>query len=498
MKTPLRHSEARRAEESALVRARSDRNRSFATLRMTLGLSLLVLSPALAQITSTLPVLTVGEVMRSALRQNPNLLDSRDALLSAQVSEHGVNSTFLPQVTPFFSTDRDAETGFRTRSYGLTASQQFLFGPLLEGSASVTRSDTALDPTQPYSSDLRLSLTQNLLRGLDPATTGEPLREAKRSTSAATRQLEITRRRTVLAVYQAYLGVARQNETLRIARDRAERARQLTEVSRGRFQAGTVSRLDVLRAEQQEASAELAANDAQNLLEDFRDALRRVAGLPRDLEFDIREAAELPASEAELARAVEGVMEMRPEALEARDLVVDAEFGVRIAKSFQLPSVQGVVTYEAFSTGSSVSDSLHVRNPAVFFGLRSQYGLNATLLYAQRREAEITLESRRRNFKLLEDDFVREVRRAYRQLDALKRDYAIAAANKKVAELQYEVAQLRFEKGLSDNFNVVDAENLLNSTRLLEVGSRFDILLARLDCLFSSGRLEVLPFIQQP
>ena len=90
------------------------------------------------------------------------------------------------------------------------------------------------------------------------------------------------------------------------------------------------------------------------------------------------------------------------------------------------------------------------------------------------------------------------MRRAYRQLDALKRDYAIAAANKNVAELQYEVAQLRFEKGLSDNFNVVDAENLLNSTRLLEVGSRFDILLARLDCLFSSGQLEVLPFIQQP
>jgi outer membrane protein TolC len=445
---------------------------------------------------ASLPVLSIGEVMRSAIRWNPDLLDSSDVFLSAQVNERGVASTFWPQVTPFFSTDR-APDGFRTRSYGLTASQQFLVGPLLEGSAIVTRAEATVDVPEPYTSDFRISLTQPLLKGLDPAVTGEPLREAKRGTSTANRQLEIARRRTVVSVYQAYLGVARQMETLRIAQERAERARQLTEVSRGRFQAGSVSRLDVLRAEQQQASAELAANDAQNLMEDFRDALRRVAGLPRDLEFDVKTQVDLPLNEPELSSAVEGVTDLRPEAVEARDLVVDSEFAVRIAKSLQLPSLQGVVTYESFGAGTSAGDSLHLHSPAVFFGLRSQYGLNSTLLYAQRREAEISLESRRRNYKLLEDDLVREVRRAYRQLDALKRDYAIAVQNESVAELQYDVAKLRFEKGLSDNFNVVDAENLLNSTRLLEVGSRFDILLERLDCLFSSGRLEVLPFLQQ-
>jgi outer membrane protein TolC len=51
---------------------------------------------------------------------------------------------------------------------------------------------------------------------------------------------------------------------------------------------------------------------------------------------------------------------------------------------------------------------------------------------------------------------------------------------------------------LSDNFNVVDAENLLNSARLLELDSRFAILLARLDCLYSSGLLETGPLLAQP
>ena len=60
------------------------------------------------------------------------------------------------------------------------------------------------------------------------------------------------------------------------------------------------------------------------------------------------------------------------------------------------------------------------------------------------------------------------------------------------------MARLRFEKGLSDNFNVVDAENLLNAARLFELDSRVSILLARLDCLYSSGRLDVKPFLELP
>jgi outer membrane protein TolC len=105
---------------------------------------------------------------------------------------------------------------------------------------------------------------------------------------------------------------------------------------------------------------------------------------------------------------------------------------------------------------------------------------------------------RKRNFEVLEDDFAREVRRAYRRLDALRRNHEIAEENERVAELQAEVARLRFEKGLSDNFNVVDAENLLNSARLLELDSRVSILLARLECLYSSGRLDVHPFLNLP
>ncbi len=458
---------------------------------------LLLPSIAAAQSEPRLPVVTIGQALRAALDRNPDLLDSLDALLASRIAERGVVSTFLPQVTPFVSLDRSRDSAQRTESYGLDASELFPFGTFVEGQASVTRAPGDSGDTA-YGADYRLTLTQPLLRGADPAVTREPLRQAGRTVSGAERTLEILKRRTVLLVYQTYLGIARQREALRLATERYERSRKLTEFSRARFEAGSLSRLDVLRAEQQDAGIALAQNDARNAQEDFLDLLRRAAGLGRDLRFTIEDPAELPVAEPTESEALESALDRRPEAQEARDQVTDAEFSLRIARSLQLPSLSGVLTYETFGTGASAADALKARNPSFVFGLRSQYGLNTSLLYSQRREAEIALATRRRNYQLLQDDLTREVRQAYRRLRQAQRDHEIAAHNAEVAQLQAQVAQLRFEKGLSDNFNVVDAENLWNGAKLLESNSRYDILVARLDCLFASGRLEVAPFVSQP
>ena len=441
--------------------------------------------------------LTIGEALRAAFYGNPSLLDDDDLLYAARYNEKAVASTYEPQVTPFFSTLRAEGSGIQAQVYGVTASQQFSFGPRIEGSALVTHAPhDSTDPT--YRSDYIITLSQPLLRGADPAVTREPLRLAKRTTDSRERALDIQRRRTVLLIYQLYLGLAREEQAVVLAVDQMDRARKLTQFSRARFLAGSISRLDVLRAEQLEASAIVARNDAQNLVEDLRDQLRRAAGLRPNFQFTIRTPAEIPDREPSLDRAVNLVGARRPEAAEAREGIHDARLAVRIAKSLQLPSLDGVLSYEAIGVGRTVGDALPLRNPALLFGFRSQYGLNATVQYAQRREAEIDLGTRERNFQLLEEDMVREVRAAYRRLDAQRHNYEIASENLKVAELQAKVARLRFEKGLSGNFDVVDADNLLNSARLLELDSRLSILLAELDCLYASGYIDVTSFLQQP
>ena len=127
-------------------------------------------------------LLTIGTALRMALTRNPDLLNSSDALLSAQWNERAVRSTFLPQVVPFFATEKSDETGERTDSYGLFVSEQFPFGTALTGQAIVNRQPFAPEG-ESHTSDYRLTLSQPLLRGVDPAVSAEPLRLAKRFTS---------------------------------------------------------------------------------------------------------------------------------------------------------------------------------------------------------------------------------------------------------------------------------------------------------------------------
>lgn len=441
--------------------------------------------------------LSIGDALRVAFYANPDLLNSEDLLLSARINELSVRSNYLPQVTPFYAALHSSSSGVQSQAYGVRATQQFSFGPLIEASAVVTRAPPDF-PDYLYGSDYIVSLTQPLLRGADPVVTREPLHLAERLTTTGGRALEVQRRQTILLIYQLYLGLAQEQDAVHIAADRLEQARKLTQFSHARFLAGGVSRLDVLRSEQQEASASVERNDATNLAFDLRDQLRRAAGLRPDYDFTISAPERLPGGGPSEAQALEGVASRRPEALEAADRVKDAELAVRIAKSLQLPSLDGVLSYEAIGNGGNVGSSFPIKSSSFLFGFRSEYGLNTTALYAQRRQAEIDLEVRKRDYQLLLDDLARDVQQAYRRLETARSNNAVAVENLKVAELQVKVARLRFEKGLSGNFDAVDADNLLNSARLLELSSRFNILLAELDCLYRSGYLNVSEFLEQP
>jgi outer membrane protein len=169
-----------------------------------------------------------------------------------------------------------------------------------------------------------------------------------------------------------------------------------------------------------------------------------------------------------------------------------------VARSEALPSVDGVVGWDTAGFGPSYGDALRNGSSGLRLGVRSTHGLNGGAALARKRATQIALDANRRNLGVLEEDLRRDVREAYRRLDTLKREHEIAESSLSVAELQANVAQLRFEKGLSDNFHVVDAEALLGSARLLELSSRLRTLLARVECLYVAGVLDEERFLEMP
>ncbi len=449
---------------------------------------------SLASPQALLPVeeLSVAKAVEAALAGNPDLLDAVDSAAIAAAGYSSVRSGFLPQVTPFLAPAfRDGGVPVLSR-FGLSASEQLPFGPRISGTAEAAR----LDEGGEWSSYYSLSLSQPLLRGLDPAVTREPLRQADRQVATVGRNLSIQRKRTVVAVWGAYLASILQDELVKEAAGRTARAETILESSRAKEAIGSVSRLDVLRAEQLVAQSRSQENDTRNARDDALDVLARLLGRPAGSRWRLSAPERLPVAVPSEDDAIAAALSSREEVVEARERAKDAEFQLRIAKSLLLPSLDAGLTWSAAGSGNRLGNALGSPGPSVWtLGFSSQAPLNLGTQLAAKSQAEVTLRAARRRVETLEADVVRQVRAAARRLATARDRLAIDEANEGVARMQLEVAELRFSKGLTDNFFVVDAEGLYNSARVSLLTSRQQLLLDELRLLSEAGLLRPEEFL---
>lgn len=436
--------------------------------------------------------LPVERAVALALAGNPELLDAVDRAALSAASLSAARSGFLPQVTPFLSPSfRDGGAPAVSR-YGLAVSEQLPFGPRLSGVVETSR----VDGGEEWSSLHAVTLSQPLLRGLDPAVTREPLRAAQRGVETQERSLAVQKRFTVVAVWGAYLSAVLQDALLAEASGRTARAGAILEASRAKEQAGSVSRLDVLRAEQLLAQARSQENDARNAREDAHDLLARLLGRPAGSRFHLSPPERLPVAAPSDEALLAAALASREELVEARERVKDAEVQLRIARSLLLPSLDAGLTWSATGRSSGFGGALGSPGASSWtLGFSSQAPLNLGTQLAARSQAEVTLRSARRAAETLEADIVRQVRSAARRLSTARERLGLDEANEAVARMQLEVAELRFGKGLTDNFFVVDAEGLYNAARVSLLTSRQQVLLDELRLLSDAGLLRPGDFL---
>jgi len=443
--------------------------------------------PSVLPIRAEPEALDVGLAVELSLKRSPDLLDALDLLKSSEVNLVGVRSQYMPQVNPYFNRVARDDSSAPASAFGVTLSQQFAFGPLVTGRVDTLSMGASPDA---YASRYAVAVEQPLLRGLDPALTRDPLRQAERGREIQGRQVELQRRQTVVTVWRAYLNVALSDELVNISTERVGRAAHLVAASEARMKAGTLSRLDVLRSQQLLAGARLQLNQAVAAVGDAHESLARLTGRPPGTRFAVTAPKELPVSLPDKAAAISFARSNRIEILEQRSRVQDVEIAVRIARSNVLPSLNVFASWSALGVSPTVAGAfVSPGTPSYSVGFRSLVTANVGQLLAQKTQAEIALAGARRNLTVLEEDVVRAVEQSDRQLRAAEERARIEEVNLEVAQTQLEVANLRFEKGFIDNFQVIDSEEAYNSTRVSALASGHDVLLGRLDFLLTSGLL---------
>ena len=226
-------------------------------------------------------------------------------------------------------------------------------------------------------------------------------------------------------------------------------------------------------------------------MEDARDQLRDLLGYDWNYQFAVEPGIPLPrTSPITTDEAIAQARVNRLELQTALAAVDDAERAVGAARNQLLPQVDVNATFTRRETADTLRGSFGVNDFQFASFLSVSMPVDRTPQQTALRTAVMTLSRQRRELTRLERSLAREARQAVRQQNRLQQALGLANAQISFAEQEVELAAFRYQRGLSNNLDVVNAESNLLAGRAGRVGLLAQLAVAQLQLRATLGTFD--------
>ncbi len=284
------------------------------------------------------------------------------------------------------------------------------------------------------------------------------LKSAAESLKAAKLTAEDARNLVVQAVSNAYLAIITDSARVQAIQAELDTAQALFDRATDQKRAGTVPGIDVLRAEVELRTEQQRMVAQKNLVEKDKLSLARAIGLPTGQQFSVSDALPFAPLQIALDDLLKQAYDHRADYRAAEANVRAAEFALQSAHSEHWPEV--VVQADYGDIGKTLANShgsydvvAGVRVP-IYAGGRTRTDID---------QAEAVLRNRKNAVEDLRGRIDYEVRSAVLDLQSAADQVAVAERNADLANQTLIQARDRFSAGVTDNIEVVQAQQLLAS-----------------------------------
>jgi outer membrane protein TolC len=330
--------------------------------------------------------------------------------------------------------------------------------------------------------DARVAVSQPIV----DAQGWQHLREANHDLEAARHTYRNSRDLVVVAVTNLYLQALATDSRVAAVRAQVETADALARLADDRRKSGLVPAIDSVRAEVQRQTERQRLVNAQNAAAKQKLALARAIGLP--LGQDVTLTDSMPFKRADVPALDEAVKEAyaNREDLRGQEEELDAARAAsKAATAAHLPSLHFDANWGAI--GDKVSTAVptytiaaNVRVPLFGAGSEKARSIEAAATL-RRRTAELE-ETRARVYY--------EVQAALLDVGAAQQQVDLAARTVELADQQLIQARDRFEAGVADTIEVVQAQEAAASAHDSRVASLYGFNAARASLASALGLAE--------
>jgi outer membrane protein TolC len=312
------------------------------------------------------------------------------------------------------------------------------------------------------------------------------LRSADQNIQAAQAGYRNARELVVVAVGLAYVQALAAEARVTASQAQLKTAETLFQTAVDQKNAGVTPAIDALRAQVEMQAQQQRLVSVTNSFAKQKLQLARVIGLPVGQEFTLAQQIPYnPAPPLALDESITRALRDRPDYAVAQARVRAARLSVSAAKSERLPTLgvngdYGVIGKNLGSSHGTFTAAAAVRVP-IFQGGRIQSDILA---------AESTAELRQAEAEDLRSRIEYEVRAAFLDVAAAAEQVRVAQSTLELANQTLTQAQDRFRAGVTNNIEVVQAqEAVVNSNEsLISSGLQFN--LAKLALARSLGTAE--------
>jgi outer membrane protein len=302
------------------------------------------------------------------------------------------------------------------------------------------------DPFTYYNTGLSLSqVLFDFGRNLDNIQAAGAREEAL-AADAVTQEEAIVRQ-----VKQAFFDLLAARRLRDVAEEVLHSNQRQLEQARGRYDVGFATKLDVTRSEVLVANAELDLLTASNSVLVAEQTLRNAMGLTEPLDFDPIDVLEARPFEMDEERALAIALENRSELASVRALRLAAEEDASARWKEHLPDFGAAANID-WSGSGSLNESWNMAalvNVPIFSG-----GLiDARVGEARAQAIALSFEE-----QALAQDVALEVRRAVLEVDRARQAIGVSERARTQARENLELAEGRYEAGVGNVIELVDAQ----------------------------------------
>jgi len=334
--------------------------------------------------------------------------------------------------------------------------------------------------------DLRASLTQTVadMTALNNYRSSKEIVRSNRYSAEDARDL------VVFAVGGAYLQVIAAAARVESVRAQLETARALYSQTSQKRSVGLLAQTDVNRSQVQALTQQQRLVSLQNDLAKQKINLARLVGLPASDGYALSE--EIPFSAVPsitLEEALRQALVKRADLRAAEAQAQAARFSRSAARAERLPSLSVSADYGLIGTKPAQSNGTYtlvgtLRIP-IWLGGRTEGDIE---------QADAALTERRAEIEDLRGKIESDIRNAYLDLDAAGSQVEVAAKNVQVTKETLDLTRQRFDAGVTDNVEVVQAQESVAGAELDYINSVFAHNLAKLSLARAiGGAAESLP-----